>query len=431
MRNLTNTPLDISLNNILKNPNETEVTYEAILHTLDTEFKPIMISNLEIMENYNSKLYEDVRLIFYVGLGEYIKHIHDNRDNLEIVITRKQKMDTTSIRYKAVITSTEDIDPTAHKVNKDDLNVEMIGLNIQAIDRVVETMVTYNIDGVYKQISIDALFHHLYGNTSDLKIEGEDVELSVNITPPDNTTSYKHIILPTGLKLLDVPMYLQDTKYGVYNGDIGVFIKNINNTSNIFIYPLYSSTKFNESKNLLQVYFFGDTKLDHIDNTYLVENNIVNIIGTNINISNDDSETNLFSKGSYVNTDINSILENNTITTDDSTYYDKNLTMTGKQYKERRDGVINQNYGSVTNNPYSTNSKITSAEMMFISIDWKYSDRQLLKPGMGTKFIYYDEDMGIIELLGTLQVVYTMYNGVDDKEVSKLVIAVNKRKLHE
>lgn len=86
--------------------------------------------------------------------------------------------------------------------------------------------------------------------SKEVKIEGKPLDLNIDIVKPNNDYVYDHVVVETGVKILDLPSYIQNKDYGIYNGNIGTYIQRYKDKLTIFVYPLFDKDRFNKEPNV-------------------------------------------------------------------------------------------------------------------------------------------------------------------------------------
>jgi hypothetical protein len=425
--------LDLEVNSILKttNPDTNNVVYELIVHTPENDIYVNYVNSVEVMRDYNGNIGDYIYANIIIGLGDYIKVIQPYRDNLEMTIKITRYASISSTRYKAIILNNSGATYAKGytSMSQTDLNkLEPMNIEIQCLHKELEALRAVSVDGIYRNTTVENLIIGLINKyTKTIQIEGTTVNISVNIIKPNNDYNYVHINIPTGTRLLDVPSYLQNTNYGVYNGNIGTYLQKYDDRLILFVYPLYDKNVFETVTKKLNIYNIASKKLTFIENTYKLDGDILKIL-TGLNVrSLDTAENELSDTGNAItaaNPDL--ILQRNVIVTDNNvtTYPTNNLT--AQAIKNKRDGMNLNLHLGVETNLYKYRSDIVKKSMGIYQIPWNYPNIDLIYPGMPCSFLYEDNVNGIVKLTGTVQSVYSRYTKTNNTTVALLNIAVIK-----
>lgn len=400
---------------------------KIIVHTVQLDIPITMIESIETYSDYNTNIGDYILATFMMPMGDYVKDVYPFRDNLEITITKLLNGIQLKTRFKFVITNNLGGMTASRYTNstREELNkMEHARIEGQCVDRLVEVLRLQQVSGVYKNSNVKDLIHSAMLTTiGKIKINDTPVPVNLTVMEPDNNVEYNNIRIPTGTSILDLPSYLQAIDYGVYNGNIGTYVKRTNCTNpnnptclnnngyDVFVYPLYNDTAFDKVTKKLIVYAVNSVKFEMVENTYLVDGDIVKIIAGGSTRTLDNAENNMIDKGiGYVQTDPNLILERSTKITVDGVVVDTNNVNSASIAKNRLDGGNGVQHISVASNMYPYRSDTLKASMMIVQLQWNYSNPELIYPGMPVMYIYLDNSNGIIKLKGTVQSIFTMEN---------------------
>ena len=412
--------------------NASNINYDVTIHTKDTDTNLDMLETIVTTEDYNNFIGDYIVVSCLVGAGFYNYKIKPYSNNLEMTISKYilEELESTET-YKAVILSMDnEYDGVKGNYTEADLDkANIMRISFQLMTRELEIIRSLKVDGIYKNTTLKKV---LYGTATrgfnSVKINSENIDANINIVEPDNQKTYGHIIIPTGTRLLDLPTFLQDTIYGVYNGDIGVYFKKYLAEKvmklNLFIFPLYNF-EHNVDRELY-IYHTNEKIYDELENTYKVVGDIVKIIsasnlkvisvGENLDMNNGNAVT---SSDPYTITDYNSSVSDTNVT------YDKDTQVKGIKSYDREDGVTIENYVGSESNLFKHKSKVLDQSLGVYQVTWNFSNHTLLVPGMVTT-LFYQKDEEVVQLKGVLQIAFTVYN-----ESTKTVSTLLNLKLKE
>ena len=137
----------------------------------------------------------------------------------------------------------------------------------------------------------------------------------------------------------------------------------------------------------------------------------------------ENKQNNLMNEGGAVTgSHPDNLLMYNSEVTDSSVSYD-NSKQVSNSTLETTDGLVNERYVGNEVNMYKHTSKVFEDSMDLVKIIWKYSNAELLHPGMNAK-IYYQVDNSVRVMKGVLQVSYTVYNAATKLEETILLLKV-------
>lgn len=421
MKQIEDTILGKEINQIISNPNSkyNYVKHSCILHTFKLDINIDLVESIEIMRDYNNNIADYTLATFYMQMGDYVKDIYPFRDNLELTIVRNVYGIKYKERYKFVISNNQlgMIGSRYNSSSRDELNkLEQARIIGQCINREVEALRLQYTSGVYEFTTVkDVMYSAMQTTINKLKIGGVKINPNINISNVHNTRNYQHVKIPTGVNILDLPSYIQDTTYGVYNGGIGTYLQRYSCVActnlDLFIYPLYNNQVFDNVEKKLVIYGVNSVKFEMVEHTYLVDGDVVKIISGGSTRSMDSGENDMMNNGNgYTYTDPNLILERNSIVTDNGVVVDSDKTNDGGFNKMRLDGSLLSKHLGPTDNAYKHRSDVLKSTMMVFQIQWNHCNIDLIYPGMPVMYTYMDIEYGLVKLKGAVQSLYAMYN---------------------
>ena len=437
MIQIENTILGNEIFSIISNPsaNMYNITHKIMLHTVELDIPIQIVESVEIMRDYNGNVSDYIVATFMMEMGDYVKDVHPFRDNLELSITRNINGSKYKDRYKfVVLNNTTNINASRHtRSSRDELNkLEHARVVGQCVDKTVEALRSQHVSGIYNHTDVGSIISSsMLTGINSIKVNGSSPDISFNLVPVHNNRAYQHVTVPTGTKVLDLPTFLQDTDYGVYNGNIGTYIQNYSCPTcpnmGLFVYPLYNSTIFDSAKKKLIIYGVNSVKFEMTENTYMVDGDLVKIIsgGSTRNVDNADNDKINYGSG-YTSTDSNLILERNATVTDNGVIVDTNKTNTSGIIKTPSDGnKLTQHLGP-NDNLYRYRSDLLKTDMTIFQIKWNFANPELIYPGMPVLYNYVDSDAGLVKLKGTVQSLFILYNEGTKTVSSVMNIMVEK-----
>lgn len=406
--------------------------YEAILHNENSNVKINLVKELSIKGDYNGHVANQIMVTVIIPLGDFAYDVFPHKDNLEMTLNlyEKDKL-TRSVLYKAILVNDgANLNGVAGSAKKETLNAgDVETAEFQLVEIEVEIIRMSMVSGVYKDLTVESLLYNRFRAMGDaLKVNGLPIKPVLNITPPDNKTVYPHIIIPTGIRLIDLPCYLQDTNYGVYQGDVGVYLTNVYSginqyKTNIYIYPLYSMVK-SDTKELI-IYFTNNNQSKISDNNILNSNESVKIIANGVSTIA-TKQNKLIDKGNVItSSNPDNLLMFNSKVSDNNISYDKDSNIKSLALS-KSDGLNSERYVGNEVNLFKHTSKIMSDSLDVVTIEWRYSDYRLLHPGMPVTF-YYQDSNGMREMVGTLQGFFTQYSGAKKFEATSLILKLGDK----
>ena len=410
---------------------------KLILHTKKHDILIPYFVSLEIYEDFINHISDYILVTFMIPLGDFVKVIYPLRDNLEITILN----DYVTRRYKLIILNdTANFARYANQTQEDLNKQELTKIEAQCLDRVVEVLRTKTDTGIYRDTTVkDVITHTLLDGLSSIRIDGEYQPTKLTITPPNNIRKYNHIIIPNATKVIDVPTYLQETAYGVYNGGIGLYYQQTNKyklypnkeekgiENHLFVYPIHKTNIVNKAIRKLAIYKIPNTQLHQIQNSFVIDNDLLKIVVDETTDTIDTGDKEYMNYGEAFNTiDPNSVMnrphkaskgQTPTINYNEHTY--------NQAIKKREDGVSLSRTVNITDNMYRERSKILRTLGSLIKFNWYSADIEFLYPGMPVLYTMMNSFNQVEQYQGIL---HHVYNKIDNnfESVAILTVYLNK-----
>jgi len=438
-------PLSLEVRKIVSNINSADyhTTLEAIIHTDTLDYPVSTIESFEILKDFNNNSTDFALFTCLIQAGDYVHDIHSKRSNLEISIKITSQSNVYNHRYKLIINNNKtSLEGTMYtNSTRESLNsMEMVRVEGQCLDLLFEKIRLQHVEGVFRLTNVFKVMITKFDQfmkakhsprddgSNNLKFMKKDAKYKIDIAPVNNTNTYDHIEVPTGLKLSDLALYLQETHYGVYNGSIGFYIQDFYNVKTIFVYPLYDSYRFLDPKvkKKLIVYSVPDMKYDAVEHTYLIDGDILKIVSGHSGVGHNTGTDNLIDDGNAITTTkADQVMLRNALVTDKAATVSSDLTLDGQKDKTLPDGTENVIHLGVDDNLYKYRSNLNKHKTMTYQAQWNYCNPELLYPGMPVCYVY-TENTKVIKLNGILQSMFVMYNNGTKSVSSILNISIIK-----
>lgn len=427
--------LEADVKPILENDNPLvkDNTYEVIVHTPNEDLTVDLLDSIEKFRDFANNL-SDYIIVKFIMYGEnFTSKIFPFRDNLEMSITvtdSKGNVDTE--RYKFTLTShgkNVDQDPLT-KSGEYSNNASIHNVEGQCTLRELESIRASYCEGVYQSCNVeDSILEVLTAACKDCTVEGSTVSPKIDIYKANNDKVYNHIIVPTGTPSLAYPSFLQNTNYGVYNGNIGTYVTFIDDKLTISVFPLYNDEIFDDGnvKKKLMIFSLNNSRMNLQERTFLQDGDILKVLCTSDVQTSDSGDNRLIDIGSGVINSNPYLTQNRNISiTNDKMSYDSTAQLSTSKVKDKKDGVNKALYVGDQANMYKVRSDFNKMNQAVYTVKWNNSNIDLLTPGMPVCFIYEDKVRGIVELKGVVQTAYEMYSKRNQSTTSILNISIAK-----
>ena len=376
--------------------------YSALIHIVekDLAYQPIKVLGIDIERDYEHNLADVINCELAVSPGTWSDYIMPFVENLEISIIAEPvnfRSAITVSRYKAyckTLVNFRKTDSRLQNVNTETIDrMDIVRVEFQLVPLLMEKLLPLQIGtNVVNSNVTDALTSLLMGEATKLQgLDNADMLKGVDMVKADNETVYDNIPIPHGIKLLDLPLYLQKNLYGVYKQGMGHYIQ----TGMWYIYPK-SRTKRNDDKTrFINIFISPKDFLKYTENTWTKEGNDLYIIAALEGDSKDISTSaNTLNKGNGIR-----VLNPDLQTTDESVKVAGNKAIISRAnnvseviLNESKNGVINAPFivNQKDTNIYEQVSQVEARDGKLIGLVWHNSQADLVKPGSVVRVHYTD-----------------------------------------
>lgn len=397
--------------------------YKVTIHTAKEDIEVWDLYSIETIRDYSTKISDSPKVLFKMGLGDYVNRLFPYRENLEVTVrkiplkadgaTRDSKVAPIVTRFKGIFNTKanpqvggSDLEfQDSHSLNTHDV----VDVMLELIDRSVEFLRIKTTGGSFANKTYDEVIRGLLGGESSrVIVDGKPCLDGLSLVPPDNKEKQPQVIIPHGLRLTSLPTYLHEKLSGVYNRGIGTYFQLWDSRRTWFVYPLYDTERFDKGDKRAVFYSVPQEKLPGMDRTYVLNGDALKIIATAQKMYRDSAETKQMNKGSgFRVADARSFMKKPIKMTADGPVGDRGRLNHEAVHKDRDDGLNFAPYlnTGATSNPFALRSQIVSNVMAQIDLVWENSDISLIYPGMPCKYVYMSQGKPI-SLKGTILFVH-------------------------
>lgn len=367
------------------------------------EYEILKVVEIDIVRDYINNFADEVSITIPIPKGFYNNEIIRYKDNVEfeLIRTPTAELDTIAVedkilvlRYKAIVIDTKNDIVSSKKLTSDDPKSDDLSdlenKTFQLIDKTVSALRKFETGGIYRNsIPGKAVHYSLTHAISKLNVSSKFKVLGVDMVTSDNTTPYKHVIIPHGTKLFNVPQYVQNNWGGIYNTSIGNYLQN-----NIwYIWPQYNTKRYGLEEKVLRVYNLPSSLFPNVERTYRINNKEVIILSTGESEFKDLSyseKLNLgngfrFTKGDNIMSGFDTVnkTDNNKYITNRN---ENNVEVKLDEWNDDSYAPVSPN--RITNNLMRETSRISKRNGSYVKVVWESSNQELIYPGMPVKYIY-------------------------------------------
>jgi len=404
---------------ITSNSNPVKFDYKAMLHTSREDIPIFKLISIDVIRDYYNNISDQINIELMMPMGDYMHRLYPNRNNLEMTIkkiqlkesdnTKEKNSNIRTDRFKVIFLPNDNKVYSSSELSSrdhDTLNAaDVINVKLQLVNRSLEAIRIKTVQGIYRQVTQKQIIHSiLVGESNKIIIDGKPSIDGIDIIEPDNKDIKKHIILPSGLRIVSMPTYLQEKMGGVYSTGIGTYLQKFNNKNIWYIYPLYNTSRFNDSLNKAIIYSLPQNRYNGLDRTYKSSNNTLKIVVTSENKYIDSADLDYMNRGSgYRLSDARSFMKKPIEISEDGPV-GRRTNLNHEVVALDRDDNLNYapiSSNRISSNPFQEYSLISARQMARIDLIWENADIDLIYPGMPCKFIFLHKDLPV-ELNGII-----------------------------
>ena len=401
---IENTPIQDEIDAIIrKGTNPVNSQWRCVVETPDEYVEPLKFFSIDIDRRYDEHFADYVLVDMVLPLGAFNHRIMPFKDDLHLRIARYplpeqgEEIDEEIMnrRYRAIINfdSIDILASTNVPANTEqggDLG-DMIRVEFQLVDVALEQVRIHEVGGIYRDTKPgDVVRYILTALSKQLKLPSEDKIRGVDMVKADNQHIYSHVIIPHGMRPMDVPAYVQENWGGIYNAGIGCYLQE----GLWYLWPEFNVQRFNKEKKTLTVYNIPPNRYRGIERTWRTTDYQVIIIATGESKHLDRSYHQQLNKGNAVR-----------FTAGDRVWDGFGLTQNNKHYVNRpqnnteHEPIEKKNYHvapvsavRISNNSFWQSSVVARRQGSFLTTTWENSEPEMIYPGMPVKFIYMDDN---------------------------------------
>ena len=399
--------------------------YKGTLHTEKEDVAIWDLSSLETTRDYLNDIGDTARIIFRVGLGDYVNRVFPYRQNLEFTVKKvplsltggaKAKNKTTSVtRYRAIFNPANNppvggSELEAH--SPEDLNnTDMVEVHLELVDRSLVPLRIKTTGGAYRKVRPASVIRALLGGESlQVLVDGKPSIDGLDLVEPDNQEIINNVIIPHGTPMTAVPTYIQHTVGGVYNRGIGTYFQTFEGKKLWFVYPVYDTERFDSKDKRIVFYSVPQERLPQLDRSYCQLGNLTKVAVTAQRRYNDNAELGYMNQGSgFRMADANAFMKKPVVMVDGAPMGSRARLNHEVVIKERKDGL---NYaptaaGGPSSNPFFQRSAVVARSLAQLDLVWENANTDVIYPGMPCKYIYLSQGKAI-SLKGTILFVHSL-----------------------
>lgn len=414
--NFEDSSLYLEVKNIARNGENPVFFYNtAQIHLKSEDLDAIKIASIDIKRDYEQNFTDEMIVSILLPFGKYAKRLYPERANLEITIKRNpmtemggnEKADKGPVveRYVAIL-----MNQGNPLIEGDDSNIpaedaldlsKLITVDFQLIPKSVDQMRMKAVGGVYRGATTEDVIRTVLTRESQtLDLPKELLPQGVDMVPPNNKSKRDHVVIPHGIKLVDLPSHIQNKCGGFYSAGLGFYYQN----KHWYIYPLYNTDRFEDSLDKVTVINVPGNKLNGIERTYRKDGSNVIILATGEAQFKDTSDQQQLSEGNGVRfADASKFMDGFVTTKGNKTVAARGANVNEVTSVQRDSGRNNVHTSDnrISANVYKEYSDLARRDGSLMNLMWENADPDIIYPGLPIKILYMEEEL-IRELTGVV-----------------------------
>ena len=389
-------------------------TWKATIHVGDTDIEAMKVVSRDTLMEFDLKYAEEMMLSVELGLGTYAHRIYPNQDRLDITLTRfpigevadaqNDGQNVQSQRYTAVLVDRGDVKLESNNANTPTETVlnltNLLTVEFQLINKTLEQLRLKTFGVTVRDTTVEKAIKAILTTFSkQLNVDAEKLPQGVSMVKASNQTKYDQLIFPHGLRLVQVPAFVQE-HYGIYSAGLGYFY----HQGYWYLYPRYNVERYMDTEKTLTVINVPQNRFTGVERTYKQVGSHLTILATSeVRLEDRSTSLQLNAGNGARYADANQFMENFTLTKDNKTVAARARNTSEYLSVERPNGMNNIRFSdkAITANPYAEFSKLAERNGAYFSMRWENSDQSLIVPGMVAKILFLDGEE-IKELYGSL-----------------------------
>jgi hypothetical protein len=378
----------------------TNVYYTAQVICTEFVYDPIEVVSFMVQRDYADNYADETSITLKITLGKYAYKIYPNRTKLKICVKKfslgenGEKLIDAKVPatvYSAVLLE-ERPAPVQLQGNEakseEALDVQDVwDVKFQLFNNVLEYLKNTQIGAVGRNTTVENLIRNrLVSVNETLKLGKEKAVDTFQVQPATNQQQIDAILVPQGVSIIDLPGYVQQ-RYGVYSADIGSYVQG----RCWYVYSLFDTGRYQQSKNTLTIYILPTNKFPEIERTYRRLGDSIAVLSVSKSEFGKDNDINYIVSGNGVRyADAGIVMESYTANEGNKAVADRSMNASEYIASKQGSGLTNApvSQDKLTSNPYVEFSKLARRKGGIFKVVWINSDPDSLIPGMAMRAVY-------------------------------------------
>lgn len=392
-------------------------TWDVVVHTPKGDFKALYVHWVKNYGNYTTNFSDERVIAVSLPAGDYDFDIYNNRDNLEITVTKSIVEQGAAATIKSLAVENDVQRYRAKIVNP---SSDAISQNLPGSDnrkrlndtqtRDVKFQLIHPISDYIRKMSSGGVFGPCRGVDAVRAFLGKisreaALAVGLNFKGVDVASGYderisEQIVIPDHQPLPTIPKLINDDCGGIYPTGFWYYLVG----EFWFVYPKLDLQRyFNHTGLRLRVVNVPDRKLPESPKTFTIKDRLLTVFATGDVVQADLAEIEQENKGNGTRfADPGKLFDDYVENKGGKSIAHAENVVTEVSVEARRDGT---NFVTMSDNPVTSRynieySKLAARSGMLIQFVWESAAPELLYPGMPCSYVFLKNELEIEELTG-------------------------------
>ena len=396
---INTTALTEEINKIITNRNLYHNQSRKIaFHLMDANltFVPLKTLSVDIVRDYQGNIADELSVTCMVTPGTWSDRIFPYINNLEATVILGGTP-TLYTRYKAYVKNPVDFrknNPQFSGVSTYTMDLaDAVPIEVQLIPKIITELLPMQCGTIFRNCTMEDALKSFIVNECN-KVPGltdSDMLRGIDMVQADNINVYTNIPIPHDTHILDLPNYLQEKSFGIYQTGLGSYIQD----GIWYIYPSFKTKRDDQQVRYINVYVVEKDRYSDIENTWRTEGSDLYIIARLNGESMQAPIANYLNDGNgvrYVNPDVIGT-EDHSVVKDNKSIINRSKTVNELFVRDNPNEIkyAKLEIEKSNLNLFERVSRVEALSSTSFSLEWQNSVPRLIKPGAIVRVHYLSE----------------------------------------
>lgn len=410
---------------VLRNGSFSRRRITAVFHVDGVDYPAQKVEFVDIERDYRHNFSDVLILQATIGMGAYAMRFYPNMDKLECTLSfipsgqdgeREGYVESPRIeRFKAIMLnpSTRAIDlNNSREISEKSLDLtEMATGQFQLINKAVDQLRGVLLGGIYRDCKADeVLVQALTQHSMNVKnVDTDQMPKGVDIVDVTATVKRAHIPIRQGMRLTELPDYLQKECNGIYATGVACYYQG----NYWYVFPPFDTSRFNKTKRTLTVINVPAGTLTANERSFYKNGDHTTILATGSSSLTNQSDKLISEAGSGLRFgNAGEFMEDFVDVQGNVALASRGKNVTEYRAIDRPDGnyLVPVSKDRITSNNLQQMSEMAARDGALFTVVWEHAIHDVLEPGMVTRIMYLDNGLARQIDAVLLKVHYYMYS---------------------